>query len=202
MDFEKIKPAVDEISLSDEQTAKILEACKAKKRKKRNVWIPVAVAAACTAIVFSPTVFIGMKGANSAAEADMAAPENINTDYLCDYYVDTENGKGFYTAQSTAQAAEILFERDGFGTIYGIIPFQFASLVDAEEYENWKLTVDASGGMAIAQFVEHFGISKESFDAANSEYALAIGNDANAEAFNSDIIYTFDKETIDSYYAQ
>lgn len=204
MDFEKIKPAVEEIGMSDELAAKILENCSGKKRKKHSkIWIPVAVAAACAAIVFSPTVFIGMKGANSAAEADSALPESgiIQENLFADQHSDTDTAMGFYTAQSTAQSAEILFECEGFKKNYGTIPFQFVSLVDSEEYESWKLTVDASDGMAMAQFVEYFGISREAFDKANGEYAFSVSGDAKAEAFNADIIYTFDRDIIDSYYA-
>lgn len=204
MDFDKIRPAVEEISLSDEQAAKILDACKAKRHKKRNVWIPVAAAVACAVIVFSPTVFIGMRGANSAAdsaaEADGALFDTAENNY---FYNDTENGKGFYTAQSAVQdTAETIFECAGFRRIYGIVPPEFARLADAEEYENWRISVNPSNGMAIVQFVEYFGISREDFDRANSEYSVSFADGTTEEAFNADIIYTFDKEIIDRYYSE
>lgn len=205
MDFDKIKPAVEEIRLSDDQAARILEACKSKKRKKTGkIWIPVAVAAACAVIVFSPTVFIGMKGANSEAQFDSASPVEdyfaVGSDGL---YSDSDD-EGIYYVQSSSSAASAsgtLFECDGFRSIYAIVPTQFSWLVDVEEFNGWKSTVDASGGMAMLQFVEHFGIPREDFDAANDAYAAFIkSNGSDAEIFNADIIYSFDREKIDEHY--
>ncbi len=197
MDFDKIKPAVEEIRLSDEQTAKILEACKAKNRKKRNVWIPVAVAAACAVIVFSPTFSVAMKGANSAMENDGMAVESANGLY-CEELADDAD---FNISQNASSASSKLFDCEGFREIYAVIPFEFSQLVSIGEYEEWKSTVNISNGMAMAQFVEHFAISREAFDVANENYLLSFG-DFKAEAFNADIIYTFNKEIIDEYYSE
>ena len=66
--------------------------------------------------------------------------------------------------------------------------------------------------MALLQFVEHFQIPKEDFEAANAEYSArnaeedagesAGDNKAaqSAESINAELIYSFDKEKIDEYY--
>ena len=67
--------------------------------------------------------------------------------------------------------------------------------------------------MMIVQFVEHFGIKKVDFEKANAAYALELekiyGEPASVspekgkehlEIFNSDIVYSFDREVIDGYY--
>ena len=194
MDFEKIRTAVEEINLSDSQTADILEICKNKKRKKNhNYRLPVAVAAAIALVALSPSFFINIIGAKSANDAE--CPEN--------YYA-AENGSGiladaeedyYYSADSSSSDAKgsqgicQFFEPQ----IYALIPRQFSSLVGEKEYDEFLAQSDLTKGMIIVQFVEYFGITRDEFDAANKD-------ENGEEIFNADIVYTFNRELIDEYY--
>lgn len=219
MDFEKIKPAVEEIVLSEIQQKRIIEACEKQKKKSFNykLWIPVAAAAVFTIVIFSPGfIFRASKSADN-----MALPESGNgfvnfADSINDAVYDKEI---LYDAaeeecvsvqnQSLTVDSEILFDSGIYREIYSVIPSQFIRLVDSEEYEKWKKSVSFSGGMAMLQFVEHFGISREEFDIANEDYKAYISemkmsaeNPQKAEVFNADIIYTFNREEIDHYYLE
>lgn len=226
MDFDKIKPTVEEINLSEIQRQKIIEACKKQKKKSFNykLWIPVA-AAVFAVVIFSPGFFLI---ANNKA-ADMAAPESGNGfDYLADTYGGEINEEEVCVAvddcitqgtisvqnQSSAISLKALFNSGVYREIYSVIPSQFAWLVDSEEYEKWKNSVDASGGMAMMQFVKHFNISREDFDSANEAYEAYINStfgiaikekpanetEEKLEIFNADVIYSFDRETVNGYY--
>ncbi len=228
MDFDKIKPAVEEIRLNEIQQEKILEACRSKKRKSFNYkfWIPVAAAAMFVVVIFSPGFIF------RASEADLSAsPEGGNYNNaagadnkyaeLADEEIniaadDYANEVCSVQAQSVSVEIRSVFECNGFRSIYSVVPSQFAWLVDAEEYRKWEKTVKASDGMAIVQFVEHFKITKEAFDSANQAYAAYIDSiiggalsgkpensgDEKREIFNADIIYSFDREKIDEYYSK
>ena len=220
MDFERIKPAAEEIKLSEIQQERIISACENHKKKKFNykLWISVAAAAMFAVVIFSPG-FIFRAGSK---EADMAAPESGNgiynyyayeenmcvvEDYLQDSVVSVQN-------QSATVESKALFDSGEYRKIYSVIPSQFIWLVDYEEYENWKKTVDAADGMAMLQFVEHFGITREDFDSANASYEAYINStgesalrrkpeskdEEESEVFDAEIIYSFDKEKIDEYY--
>ncbi len=193
MDFEKIRPAVEEIQLSDSQAAHILEICKDKKRKKNhNYWIPVATAAAVAVIALSPSFFINIIGAKSANDAECAVEDYV-----------AENGSGILADEekpyySDNSLNEIQSQSAGIceffePKIYALIPSQFSSLVSEKEYDEFLSQTDLTKGMLIVQFVEYFGISKEEFDAVNKD-------ENGKEIFNSDIVYTFDREFIDKYY--
>ncbi|MEE1012572.1 MAG: hypothetical protein U0L11_11135, partial [Acutalibacteraceae bacterium] len=83
MDFDKIRPAVEEIALDDIQKAKILNSCKNKKRKfnyKPIVGI-VASAAVITLVLASPGFLF------RASEAD-ESPE--------DFFADRAENEIFY----------------------------------------------------------------------------------------------------------
>lgn len=225
MDFDKIKPAVEEIQLSEFQQEKILEACKKQKRKSFNykLWIPVAAAAMFAVVIFSPGFLF------RASEADnMAAPENgKGFYYLADDYADAADEEiniavedyiteGIFSAQSQSVSVTVnkLFDSGIYRSIYSVIPSQFAWLVDSEEYEKWEKTVKASDGMAMLQFVEHFGITKDEFNSANEAYKAYIDNafggalsskpqneaEEVREIFNADVIYNFDRDKINEYY--
>lgn len=224
MDINKIKPAVEEIQFSEMQQQRIIEACEKHKKKSFNykLWIPVAAAAMFAVVIFSPGFLFRAK------EADMAAPENGNGyDYLADSYGGAINDEEIYivedypadcvvSAQSqtvTAQAKS-LFNSGVYREIYSVIPSHFAWLVDSAEYEKWEKTVKASDGMAMVQFVECFGITREEFDSANEAYAAYINStfghpiigkpsseaEEKLEIFDGEVIYSFDKQRINEYY--
>lgn len=219
MDFDKIKPAAEEISLNDIQKESILAACRKAKRKKFNykLWIPVAAAAMFAVVLISPGFLFRAKSEDSAALNN----KNFAAQYEAEILADQENfyaesGNGTVIQFSASLSAEKLFNSSGYRKIYAIIPDRFSWLVDADEYRRWKSGVKASGGMAMMQFVEYFNISREDFDAANEAYtayldsSLADGHldgipetaqQETREIFNADIIYTFDKAKIDEYYS-
>ncbi len=184
MDFDKIKTAVGEIELSDLQRQKILDSCKEKKRKF-NYKPLVAVAAVLVVIVIGSPGFLFRAG----EKADNAV-RNEEFDLFAD------NKDGFCVAES--QAVEWVFGADGFQREYCVVPSEFSSLVSEAEFTEWKMQANADNGMAMMQFVMFFGISRESFDRANADYVNRTGSDG----FNADIIYTFNKETVDELYAQ
>ncbi len=225
MDINKIKPAVEEIQFSEIQQQRIMEACEKHKRKSFNykLWIPVAAAAMFAVVIFSPGFLFRAK------EADMAASENGNGfDYLADSYGGTINDEEIYVEvedcitqelisvqnQSATVGAKSLFNSGVYRKIYSVIPSHFAWLVDSSEYEKWEKTVKASGGMAIVQFVEHFGITREEFDSANEAYAAYVNStfgysiigkpasesEETLEIFDAELIYSFDKQRINEYY--
>ncbi len=227
MDFEKIKPAVEEIQLSEIQQQRIIENCEKQKRRKFNykLWIPVAAAAVFTVVIFSPGfIFSASKSADSMAEAE----NGKGFGYLADSYGGEINDEEIYVSvedylpnevysvqnQSTAVEINVLFDSGNYREIYSVIPSQFVWLVDFEDYKIWKNTVDSTNGMAMLQFVEHFGITREDFDSANKSYEAYINSlgktalknkpsnkaEESCEIFNAEIIYSFDRETIDSYY--
>lgn len=220
MDFDKIKPAVEEITLSEIQKERILEECRKKKRKKFNykLWVPIAAAAMFAVVLFSPGFLFRAKNSDSLsaeiALQDTADEEKGNA--FDGFYLNGGSGTDVSVQENFSIAeTDSLFRHEGFRRIYSAVPAYFSYLVDAEEFESWKSTVSSENGMAMAQFVEHFGISREDFDIANAAYAALIDSlygghlegkpsspeEENAEIFNADIIYTFDKEKIDEYYS-
>lgn len=219
MDFEKIKPAAEEISLDELQKERILAACRQTKRKKSSykIWILVAAAAMFAVVLISPGFLFRAKSEDSAALDNKNSAEQYNAEILADQeFFDTESGNGAIIQHSTSLSAEKLFNSNGYRKIYAIIPEQFSWLVDTNEYRRWKSGVKASGGMAMLQFIEHFNISREDFDAANEAYAAYLDSShvdghlsgvpetaqqENREIFNADIIYSFDKVKIDEYYS-
>lgn len=223
-EFDKLREAAEEIKLDDLQKQKILDACKNKKRRRINYTAIGAVAAVLviTVVAFSPGFYL-----KAGAPADMMENEAAAEDYLVadqdgNFYSDeksqhqisggSENGSYSYTVDGYKC---VIFDADGFRDIYSLIPPVFISLVDSGEYTEWAETVTADGGMAIVQFVRHFGISKEAFDEANRNYARHISSVYGVnplyftpfeeheayEIFNTELIYTFDRQAIDEYYA-
>ncbi len=206
MDFDKIKPAVEEIELSEKQKEDIINAC--KKKKKRFNYKPLAATAA---ILIVTLAFYAANGTLfGAKEADMelnfAANESL-ADSVCDDEKAGSAAGNFYCYSSS-------YSLNGFRPAYYAIPSAFSSLVNGEEFGIWRNSVSAENGMLIAQFVEYFKISKEDFEKANSVYAAeleALYGEAptvspergseHLEIFNSDIVYSFDRTVIDGYYS-
>ena len=196
MDFEKIKPAVEDITLSEAQKKAIIAGCTKAKKKSRAPIYAVAAAAAMLILVFSP----GFLFRASNKSADSAG----NVEEYCDS-----------AAGSIATSDFRIFEADGYSDIYSVIPSEFVLLVNYDEFAEWSGECTAEGGMALLQFVERFQIPKEDFEAANAEYSArdagegtladsASGSDdkadQSAEIINTELIYSFDKEKIDDYY--
>lgn len=98
------------------------------------------------------------------------------------------------------------------------VPAPFVNLVGKEVFFAWRETIDATSTaktMVMAQFIQHFGITREQFDKANLEWAKGVrdnldgipcinpkdyANQITDEIFNGDIIFTFDDDLIREYY--
>ena len=208
MDFEKIKAAAEEIKLSDAEKEEIILLCEeSKKTEKKSRFVPVAAAAAVAVfafIIFSPGFLFRAK------ESDMnfAPQENAavnDYEYLAD---SVDNASGIILQSSTAEL---------FRSIYFEIPKEFRELVPEEDYAEKDYKADLSGGMRILWFIKEFNIPRESFEEANAAYAKRVYSDfglypllkaadykgqEEAEIFNADIIYSFDEEKINEYYAR
>ncbi len=206
MDFEKIRTAAEEIKLSDAEKEKMILLCEeSKKTKKKFRFAPVAAAAAVAVfafIIFSPGFLL------KASEADKNfAPqeEAAVNDYEC--FADSANGADSIILNSSAAV--------NYRRIYYEVPKEFRNLVSEEKYAEWEQNLKNDNCMAVVKFIEEFNISKESFEKANAAYARRVYSDfgleplllaadceeqEEAEIFNADIIYTFDKDRIDSYY--
>ena len=220
--FDKLKEAAEEIKLDDLQKQKILEACKGKKRRKIN-YTALAAAAAClviTVAVFSPGFLMKAGAPADMAENEAAAEDIFLADQDVNYYsAQSDNLSGGAdlkndTALIVEDWAWSIFDAEGFRSIYSVIPQSFVSLIDEVEFAEWSETVSAEDGMAIVQFVEQFNNSKEAFDEVNRDYARRINSVYGVlpvyftpfeeheiyEIFNTELIYSFDRETIDEYY--
>ncbi|MBR5562220.1 MAG: hypothetical protein IKW12_03630 [Clostridia bacterium] len=221
-EFDKFREAAEEIKLDDLQKQKILEACKGKKRRRIN-YTALAAAAAClviTVAVFSPGFYLKAGAPADMAENEAAAEDIFLADQDVNYYSaqsDSLSG-GADLKNDTALIVEdwawSIFDAEGFRSIYSVIPQSFVSLVDEVEFAEWSETVSAEDGMAIVQFVERFNISKEAFDEVNRDYARRINSVYGVlpvyftpfeeheiyEIFNTELIYSFDREAIDEYY--
>ncbi len=193
MDLSKIRPAVEEITLTDEQKEQIISSCKGKKRRfNYKPLIAAAAAAIIIVAVFSPGFLFRAK------TADNAAQENIKEDYH--YLADEGN---FVNANSATGATGDIciyadftaFSAEDFTELYSLIPAEFAPLSEGEDFSGWLSEISADDGMAIMQFVMHFNISRADFDRANIAFAARTG-----KCFDADAIYSFDKELTDSIY--
>lgn len=204
MNFEKIKPAVEEIALDDIQKAKILNCCKNKKRKfnyKPIIGIASA-AAAITVVLASPGFLFRASKSNDAQAPYEFLADSMENGKLYNEYADDQEMVDVNTSLSFTSSDLPLFEAEEFHDIYAIIPFEFSSLVDEEEYKSWSATVTSDGGMAMAQFVEYFNISRNEFETANNLYnerILAHISDT-AVSYDADIIYSGSREQIDDFY--
>lgn len=175
-DFEKIKPAVEEISLNDIQKAQILNACKGKSRQKSRVKPLLAAAAAVAVIaaaVFSPGFFMR---ANKSCDTALAEDQ--------EYSGEAENSLYSSADSSFDELSDKVYACPA-------VPEQFARLVDRAEFEKWESGFSDENGSALAQFVEYFSIPREDFDRANAEYA----SENNCEPFDADLIYSSVTET-------
>ena len=203
MDYDKIKAAAGEIRLSESEKEAIINSCSGKKRKFN--YIPVAAIAAAAAVILIISVSPGflLKTSSPNDSADMLV-NNAGDDF--DYYYTADEAGDIYVNQSSsaAKGSAPLFEAEGFAEIYAVIPPEFSSLADPEEYAAWSQTTSAENGMAMLQFIEHFGISRESFAAANAEYIARFPAEAQSgnNYFDEKIIFSFDRELIDSFYSK
>ncbi len=200
MDFDKIKPAVEEIALDDIQKAKILNSCKNKKRKSKLMPLSgIAAAAAVITVVLASPGFLFRASAPDKNAADSAA--GVKEEY--DLYAEEDVYEDIiYVENSSAATDYPLFNAEDFHDIYAIIPYEFRSLVDDEEYGIWANGINADDGMAMVQFVEHFNVSRDDFEAANALYnerILAHLSDTGI-GFDADIIYSGDRNKIDGFY--
>lgn len=221
-DFDKLREAAEEIKLDDLQKQRILEACKGKKRRRINYTALATVAAVLviTVAVFSPGFLMQAKMADTAENE--AAVEDFIADQEINFYSDkvysqnsgnSENGDGKYT-YTVNEHAQTVFDADSFRSVYSIIPQSFINLVDYDDFVVWSASAVSDDGMAIVQFAEHFGISKEAFDEANRSYAKYIyefygrsplykasyAENEKYEIFDTELIYSSDREAIDEYY--
>ena len=112
---------------------------------------------------------------------------------------------------------------------YYSVPYQFIMLVGKETYDKWEdsFYVDnfyESEEMHMVSFIKHFNISREDFDKANEENIRVLGlsddrviyppyeypenlenyryEDELNEVYDADLIYTFNNEKINAYYAR
>lgn len=223
-DFDKLREAAEEIKLDDLQKQRILEACKGKKRRKIN-YAALATAAAVlviTVAVFSPGFLMRAKEADTMVQNKAAVEDYYFADQDVGMLTDSaysqnsansENGDGKYI-YTVDESTQVLFDAEGFRSIYSSLSQHFIALVDYEEYSEWASTVSEEGGMAIVQFVEYFGISKEAFDQANRDYAKHIYDFYGTaplykasyreneiyEIYNTELIYSSDRKMVDEYY--
>lgn len=210
MDFEKIKPAVEEIQLSDSQKKEIINACRGKKRKFN--YKPLAIAAAAAAIViavFSPGFLLRAGSPDLYAEV---ADENFF--YLADSYNNYDDADmAVVQNASSALGSSEIFQSAEHRPLYSVIPSEFISLVDFEEFKEWESAADADDGAAIFQFIKHFAVSREEFENANKKFAERLYRtygktpvtypdeiSEHLEIFNTEIIFSLDKEKISDYY--
>ena len=169
MDFDKIKAAAEEIRLSESEKEDIINYCSGKKRKFN--YKPVAAIAAAAAVILIISVSPGflLKASSPNDSADMLV-NNAEADFDYYYTADEECDMCVNQSSGAAMSSAPLFEAEGFAAVYAVIPPEFSSLADTEEFAVWSETVSAENGMAMLQFIEHFGITAESFSAANAEY--------------------------------
>lgn len=198
MDFSKIRPAVEEITLTDEQMEQIISNCKRKKKKfNYKPLIAAAAAAVIIVVIASPGFLFRAKNADSAENIKQ---ENFadDYDYLADediYYHSENSGAGDMPAQDVCIFADFsAFEADEFSELYCLIPSEFLHFA-GDGLNSWLSSVSPDNGMAIMQFVMHFSISKDDFISANLAFSSRTG-----KCFDTDAIYTFDKELIDGIY--
>lgn len=223
-DFDKLREAAEEIRLDDLQKQRILEACRGKKRKRINYAALAAVAAVLvvTVVMFSPGFLMKAGAPADSAENEMAVEDFLIADEEVNFYSDkvisqnsgnSGNGDGKYT-YTVDECTHSVFNADGFRSIYSVIPQHFINLVSYEDFIAWSASAVSDDGMAIVQFVEHFGIPKEDFDRANRDYAKHIYNFYGTaplyktsdkeheiyEIFDTELIYSFDRAKIDEHY--
>lgn len=201
MDFSKIKPAVEDISLTDEQKEQIINSCKGKKRKFNYKPLVAAAAAAVFIVVIASPGFLFRAGTADTAENEMQGDAKDNYGYLadeeiCDEYVNNSSySSGGGPVEDIYLPADFTaFSAPGFTELYSLIPSEFLHFA-GDELSGWLAEVSADNGMAIMQFVIDFGIERTDFDRANIAFAARTG-----KSFDADAIYTFDRELVDRIY--
>lgn len=201
MDFSKIKPAVEDISLTDEQKEQIINSCQGKKRKLNYKPLVAAAAAAVIIVAIASPGFLFRAKSSDTAENAAQGDAKDNYGYLADEEICDEyaNNSSIDSADGPVEdvclyADLTAFAAPDFKELYSLIPAEFLHFAD-DELSGWLSEVSADGGMAMMQFAKDFGIERTDFDHANIAFAARTGN-----CFDADAIYTFDKELIDSIY--
>jgi len=97
-----------------------------------------------------------------------------------------------------------------YRSLFYSMPYMFSDYVGDDNYLAWSAeygeTHLSEDDPYIIGFIQHFNISKEKFTELNEEWkarVIELGWDPESEAgeaYNVDIIYTFDVKTIQDYY--
>lgn len=195
---------------------------KLRQIKKRRTVIASLTPVFLVCAVVCSIGFMPAKGEDGFPAADSATPENkkdfdlfssqnsidngeLPTEGILTFETESAKGNGDLDSFSVAgSAAEVTTNTASLRVIYRDcyyeLPAPFIALVSEAEYNEWAESSEATSPgstdvMPILSFVINFNISREDFDKANAEYAKT-----SPEAYNADIIYTFDEEIIKNYY--
>lgn len=172
-ELEELKTAAKKIKLTEDEKAQIVAACRSRRRKRNPApWIAAAaVFVVLTAVMIAPGFLFRAKNAAPEADGVMYAADEETPG--------SAKGEDGFLYSKNKSAFESPEEAE---TVSLTIPAEFSRLVPAEDFIEWV----RQGGSTMEKFVEHFGISKEDFEAANSLYGERNGESFNIEDFYSE----------------